>query len=149
MEYSNELYHHGVKGMKWGIRKAVKKTSHTVGRMSRSMVAANLENRRTSLERTIARNKSLQKRYNFDYRKQNARYRAKMKRLNAMRNRKISDLSEAEIDRGRQAYKTMKNITLSVAITAASAAAGTISAPAAIATKLAGSAVSAAVREQD
>lgn len=27
MEYNNELYHHGVKGMKWGVRKADNKTS--------------------------------------------------------------------------------------------------------------------------
>lgn len=31
MEQNNELYHHGVKGMKWGVRKTLKKTLHKRG----------------------------------------------------------------------------------------------------------------------
>ena len=152
MEYiytsSNELYHAGVKGMKWGVRKKIEKTSQSVRRFGRSITAANIEQQRIRIERSIARNKALQKRTKRDYRKQNARHRAKIKRLNAMRDTKISDLSESDINRGRMAYKTMKNVSMSVAVTAAAAVAGSVYAPAAVATKIAGSALTSALKEE-
>lgn len=147
MEY--ELYHAGVKGMKWGVRKKIYNTSQSVRRFGRSVTAASIEQQRIRIEKSIARNKALQKRTKRDYREKNARNRAKIKRLNAMRNTKISDLSETDINRGRIAYKTMRNATMSAAVVAASAAAGSIYAPAAIATKIVGSAVTSAVKDQD
>lgn len=145
MEY--ELYHHGVKGMKWGVRKAIVNTSQYARRFSRSISAANIEEQRRRIERSLARNKSRQKTNKRDYRQQNARYRAKLKRLEKMRNQKISDLSEYDIDRGRTAYKTMKNVSMSVAVTAAAAVAGSVYAPAAVVTKIAGSALASALKE--
>ena len=148
MEYNYELYHHGVKGMKWGVRKKIYNTSESVKRLGRSISAANIEEQRKRIERSLARNKSLQRRNHRDYRNQNARYRAKLKRLTAMRDRKINDLSDYDIERGRTAYKTMKNVSMSVAITAAAAMVGTVSAPAAMATKIAGSALTSAFKEE-
>ena len=147
MEY--ELYHAGVKGMKWGVRKKIEKTSRNVRRLGRAISAASIEQQRIRIERSIARNKVMQKRTKRDYRQKNARHRAKIKRLNAMRDTKISDLSEVDINRGRMAYKTMRNATMSAAVVAASAAAGSIYAPAALATKIVGSAVTSAVKDQD
>lgn len=146
MDY--ELYHAGVKGMKWGVRKKIYNTSQGVKRLGRSISAANIEEQRRRIERSIAKNKSKQKHTKRDYRQQNARHRAKLKRLDQMRNQKISDLSEYDIDRGRKAYKTMKNVSMSVAITAAATMVGTVSAPAAMATKLAGSALTSAFKEE-
>lgn len=144
-----ELYHAGVKGMKWGVRKKIHNTSQSIRRFGRSVTAASIEQQRIRIEKSIARNKALQNRTKRDYREKNARNRAKIKRLNAMRNTKISDLSETDINRGRIAYKTMRNATMSAAVVAASAAAGSIYAPAAIATKIVGSAVTSAVKDQD
>lgn len=146
MEY--ELYHHGVKGMKWGVRKKIYNTSQSVRRLGRSISAATIEEQRTRIERSIARNKSRQKINGKDYRAKNAQHRAKLRRLEKMRNQKISDLSEYDIERGRTAYKTMKNVSMSVAVTAAAAVVGTVSAPAAMATKIAGSALTSAFKEE-
>lgn len=146
MEY--ELYHHGVKGMKWGVRKKIYNTSQSVRRLGRSISAATIEEQRHRIERSIARNKSKQKHTKRDYRQQNARHRAKLKRLEHMRNQKISDLSEYDIDRGRKAYKTMKNVSMSVAVTAAATVAGSLYAPAAVVTKIAGSAVTSAFKDE-
>ena len=146
MEY--ELYHHGVKGMKWGVRKKIYNTSQSMRRLGRSISAATIEEQRHRIERSIARNKSKQKHSGKDYRTQNARHRAKLRRLDKMRNQKISDLSEYDIDRGRKAYKTMKNVSMSVAVTAAAAVAGSLYAPAAVVTKIAGSAISSALKEE-
>jgi hypothetical protein len=145
MEY--ELYHAGVKGMKWGVRKKIAKTSQSVKRLGRSISAANIEEQRRRIERSIARNKSKHKHNGKDYSAQNARHRAKLRRLAKMRDKKISDLSEYDIDRGRTAYKTMKNVSMSVAVTAAAAVAGSVYAPAAVATKIAGSALTSALKE--
>lgn len=144
---SNELYHHGVKGMKWGVRKSISKVSQTSRRMGRAVSAANLEARRRQMERSIARAKTMQKRTNRDYKAQIKRYKTKMKRLDSLRDTKISDLSEADIDRGRAVYKTMRNVSMSVAVAAASTAAGGISASAAIVTKLVGAGVTAALND--
>ena len=147
MEY--ELYHHGVKGMKWGVRKKISEASQNVKRMSRAISAANIEESRKRIERSIAKNKDLQKRNKRDYRQQNARYRAKLKRLNAMYNGRVSDLSEGDINRGRTAYKTMKNVSMSVAITAASTAAGAVYMPAGVATKLVGAGLTSVLNNID
>lgn len=145
MEY--ELYHAGVKGMKWGVRKKITATSQSVKRFGRSITAANIEEQRARIERSISKNKALQKKGRGDYRQKNARYRAKLRHLEKMRNRKISDLSEYDIDRGRSAYKTMKNVSMSVAVTAAATVVGSVYAPAAVVTKIAGSALTSALKE--
>lgn len=144
-----ELYHHGVKGMRWGVRKKISAASQNVKRLGRAISAANIEESRMRIERSLARNKDLQKRNNRDYRQQNARYRAKLKRLNATYNSKVSDLSDVDINRGRSAYKTMKNVSMSVAITAASTAIGAVSMPAGVATKLVGAGLNSVLNSVD
>ena len=146
---SDELTHHGVKGMKWGVQKAVRKTSESAKRIGRSMSAARIERTRARIERNMSRNKSLSKRYNLDYKKQNKRYRAKIRRLEAARNSKVSDLSEADIERGRVMYNTIKNVGVSVAVAATTTAIGTAYAPAAVAAKLVGVGVTTVLKGTD
>ena len=145
----DELLHYGVKGMKWGVRKAIKQTSENARRISRSMSAANIERRQARIERTISRNKALTKRYKFDYKDQNKRYRAKFKRLENLRNSKVSDLSEADIERGRAMYGTVKSVAVSVTVAAAATAVGTAYAPAATAAKLVGAGLTTVLNSTD
>lgn len=144
-----ELYHYGVRGMKWGVRRTIRQTSENVRRIRSAMEAANIERRQNRIERSVSRNKSLQKRYGVDYRNQNKRYRAKIKDLEKLRNTKISDLSEADIERGRAMYTTMKNVGISVAVTASTTAIGAAYAPAAVAAKIAGIGVATVLKNID
>lgn len=146
---SDELYHYGVVGMKWGVRKSIRQTSENVRRIRRSMEAAGIERRQARIERTISRNKSLQKQHGTDYRNQNKQYRAKLKRLEKTRNSKISDLSEADIERGRAMYSTMKNVGISVVVGAGTTAIGAVYAPAAVAAKIAGVGLTTALKSID
>lgn len=143
MEY--ELYHVGVKGMKWGVRKTVANTSRAIKRTGRSVSAANLEERIASVERSIERHNAHSDQRRRKYKLKNAKYKEKLERLKRMRDSKVSSLSEYDIERGRSLYKTMKNTSMSVVITAASLAVGTVSMPASVATKLVGSGVTAAM----
>lgn len=142
---SDELVHHGVKGMKWGVRKTIRQTSDNARRVRNAMTAANIERRQARIKRTISRNKSLQKQYNIDYRNQNKKYRAKLKRLETMRNSKISELSEVDIERGRAMYNTIKSIGVSVTVAAATTAIGTAYAPAAVVAKVIGAGLTTAI----
>lgn len=144
-----ELAHHGVKGMKWGVRNNTKRTLENIRRIRSAMEAANIERRQVRIERNISRNKSLQKQYKLDYRDKNKRYRAKLKRLEAARNSKISDLSEADIERGRMMYNTIKSVGVSVTVAAATTAIGTAYAPAAVVAKIIGAGVSSAINKAD
>lgn len=141
------LYHHGVKGMKWGVRNAVSSVTKNSKRLSRAISAANIEDRRARIERSISKAKSLQKRHTRDYRPQIAKYKIKIKQLDKLRNKRVSDLSDEEISRGRSVYKTMKNVSVSVAVTAASTAVGTVSMPAGVATKLVGAGLNAVLND--
>lgn len=143
----DEFYHHGVKGMKWGVRKSIRQTSENIRRIRSAMEAANIERRQARIERTISRNKSLQKNYKLDYRNQNKRYRAKLKRLERARNSKVSDLSEADVERGRAMYNTIKSVGVSVTVAAATTAIGTVYAPAALAAKVIGAGVTTAINK--
>lgn len=145
----DELTHHGVKGMKWGVQKSIHQTSENVRRIRSAMEAASIERKQARIERIISRNKSLQKRHGTDYRSQNKQHRAKLKSLEKIRNSKISDLSEADIERGRSMYKTMKNVGISVAVAAGTTAIGAAYAPAAVAAKIAGAGVSVVLKSAD
>lgn len=143
------LYHAGVKGMKWGVRKAFKNTSAAAKRTSRAISAANIEERMISVKRSIEKHDARSDRRKRNYKIKNAKYKAKLEKLKGMRDRKISDLSDYDIERGRSAYKTMKSTSMSVAITAASLAAGSVSVPASVATKLVGSGLAAVMNSAD
>lgn len=146
---SNELTHHGVKGMKWGVRKSTRQTAENVRRIRSAMEAASIERKQARIKRLVSRNKSLQKRYGLDYRNQNKRYRTKLKSLEKIRNSKISDLSEADIERGRAMCKTFKNVSTSVIVTAAAAAVGAAYAPAAVTAKLVGAGLATVLNSSD
>lgn len=143
------LSHSGVKGMKWGVRKSVKKFSANVHRRSRAIGAAYIESQTRGVERAIAQNKVRNKDNKAVRQRNNARYKAKLKRLNSTYNSRISDLSEADIQRGRDAYKTIRNVGVSVAVTAAAATIGSVSASAGFAVKLAGAGLTSALTKTD
>lgn len=136
-----ELYHHGIKGMKWGIRRRLNRTSRNIRKTGQAISAADIENR-------ISRAKQTMKKFDSASDKR-ARYKAKIKQLNALHKTKVSDLSEKDIERGRAAYKAIKNVSVSVAVTAASTAVGAVYMPAGIATKIAGAGLASAINAQD
>lgn len=136
--HTDNLYHHGVKGMKWGVRNAIGNASQSAKRTSNAISAANLEERISSVKRSMEINASRSDRRTRKYKLKNSKYKDKLERLKSMRDRKVSDLSPDDIDRGRAAYKTMKNTAVSVAVTAVSLGVGTVSVPASVATKLVG-----------
>lgn len=148
-DFQDSLTHHGVKGMKWGVRKTIRETSENARRIRRAVSAANIERKQARIERTISRNKALSKRYKVDYKNQNKRYRAKLKRLEKTRNSKISDLSEADIERGRAMYRTIKNVGVSVTVAAAAAAVGAAYTPAAVTARLVGAGLTTVLNSAD
>lgn len=139
---SNELYHAGVKGMKWGVRKKIDK-------IGRSISVANINERIASVKRSMERLDARSDRRTSSYKIRNAKIKARLDRLKAMRRQKVRDLSPDDIEQGRSVYKAMKGVTVSVAFTAASLAAGAVSMPLSIATKVVGAGVGAAVKSAD
>lgn len=144
-----ELYHHGVKGMKWGVRKKIEDAAKSINRTSRAVSVANINERIASVKRSMERHDARSDRRTRSYKTRNVKFKARLERLKAMRDHKVGDLSPADIERGRSVYKTLKHTTLSVATTAAALVAGTISMPVSIATKLVGAGVSSVVKSMD
>lgn len=85
--YYDELYHHGILGMHWGIRRYQNKDG--------SLTAEGIKRYRTDLK--------FQKKYNKYVAKQNEKAQKKleneeMKRTNELKSKKISDLTEEELN---------------------------------------------------
>ena len=100
--YSDELQHHGIKGMKWGIRKDRKKSSMVSGKKKRSTTTSGLhEDYKKAHDRTSARTMS------------DAELRARINRLQM--EKQYSDLSGADIARGKQVAKTIMKVATTVA----------------------------------
>lgn len=97
VDRDNELYHYGVKGMKWGVRR-------DIGR--RAKVAATLERNKKVVDKQIARTSEAMKAYGNNT---PAKLRAKNKSLKnysakveIYRNKAIKDLSDRDINQGRR-----------------------------------------------
>lgn len=85
--YYDELYHHGILGMHWGIRRYQNKDG--------SLTAEGIKRYRTDLK--------FQKKYNKYVAKQNEKLKKKqeneeLKRTNELKSKKISDLTEEELN---------------------------------------------------
>ena len=101
MEYvitrqDDELYHYGVKGMKWGVRRAI-------GR--RAKVAATLERNKKTVDKQIAKTSERIKAYGNDapvkLRAKNRQLKDYSAKMELYRNKAIKDISDKDIKQGR------------------------------------------------
>ena len=115
--YQDELYHFGVKGMKWGIRKAIEKA----GRASLGIRYANALDRDQKIQRK--QNKLQTK--NTD--KANARInklQQKRDKLQTLMNRSVKSLTAKEIEQGKRQYDIGKKVAKNLLKIGVSALAG-------------------------
>lgn len=78
----NELYHYGVKGMKWGVRKPVYKVANLTGKMARNATNS-LQGRTAFGENAVGRNRRAAKQHNLEIKRnyQNAKARVENKEI--------------------------------------------------------------------
>ena len=79
MEYGNELYHYGVKGMKWGVRRTPAQLGHKTSSKKKSGIVSNTVNNISSKH------------------KQKADAKASIKRYNKLKKKKVSEMTDDEI----------------------------------------------------
>ena len=101
------LYHHGVKGMKWGIRKSLKNAGTKVKRLARATSAARTRRQINRSKRIVNRTYS-PSRYE--------KHKKRIKKLEKIYNKKTSDLTANEIKTGEVAYSVLKNLAISAVI---------------------------------
>lgn len=104
--YPSELYHHGIKGQKWGVRRSPRQLGHKSGGKTKEQLASE------------ARKKNdLKNRGTFTV----AELDEKVKRLRL--EKELRELTEAELYSGRKAVKSiLSNVGTKVVITAAGGA---------------------------
>lgn len=99
--YSNELYHYGVKGMKWGVRRSARQLGHYTSATAKGTSAARTNER---LQKTM-RNKRIVDKVESVV---NKHYEKKISKLQKTYDKKVKDLSPKEIKRGENFYKGLK-----------------------------------------
>lgn len=114
------LYHHGVKGMKWGIRKSLKNAGTKVKRLARATSAARTRRQINRSERIVNKTYS-PSRYE--------KHKKRIKKLEKIYNKKTSDLTANEIKIGEVAYSALKNLAISAVIGGTGAAIYGLSTP--------------------
>lgn len=114
------LYHHGVKGMKWGIRKNLNSAGKKVKRLMRATSAARTRRQISRSERIVNRTYS-PSRYE--------KHKKRLKKLEKVYNKKTSDLTANEIKTGEIAYSVLKNLAISAVIGGTGAAIYGLSTP--------------------
>ena len=105
--HNGELYHYGVKGMKWGVRRE---------RAKRARVAAStriINSKQLKQLEKMKRKRDKKAKYEEDTTKLDAKIKAANKYINNNRrlmNRALSGLTQKEIDRGRRQIKALNAV---------------------------------------
>jgi hypothetical protein len=97
-----ELYHHGVKGMKWGVRRARKKQATTAARLKWDTGKVSEQKQRLEKKRDSRKFKGK------DTRKLDTKIKEYGKRVanqNKLRNKLVKNLTKEEIAKGEKALK--------------------------------------------
>lgn len=115
METSMELYHHGVKGMKWGIRKKDSRVAKKLKSYSDTSNDPKTDFLKINRPNSAARNY---------YRAQRAKTFITYRKNTAIMDRKISGLSKEQIENGRYRVSRARNIRRKILSGATGSAAG-------------------------
>lgn len=116
MENNSEIYHYGVKGMKWGIRRTAAQLGHVVskgGRKVRNAISTSYKNRREAKRIKKLMSKPVRKLSSEEYAERMERLAKEKSLLDLQRN--VSQLDQKAISAGK---KLMQDVLMPAAITA-------------------------------